>query len=151
MVYYLCKKKLEEKTISNAVEFMREYLGGMDNRYEEVSGLFYDALRHGYIHLATPKRVELQDKKILDFPFICYGWREDYLKVAKMRETQSTGSTVEIYRISLDLPLPYKDLLSATDKYAEDIRHNQALADIFRKTFENSPGTRIYDNCFRAY
>ena len=130
---YLYKGK---NSSSNAVEFMREYLGRVDKRYEEVSGLLYDALRHGYIHLATPKRIELQDKKILDFSFIRSGWREDYLKVAKMRETQSTGSTVDIYRLSLDLPLLYKDLLSAIDKYAEDIRHNEALSDIFRKTFE---------------
>ncbi len=130
---YLYKGK---NSSSNAVEFMREYLGRVDKRYEEVSGLLYDALRHGYIHLATPKRIKLQDKKILDFSFTRSGRREDYLKVAKMRETQSTGSTVDIYRLSLDLPLLYKDLLSAIDKYAEDIRYNEALSDIFRKTFE---------------
>lgn len=67
----------------NAVEFMREYLGRVDNRYQEVSGLIYDALRHGYIHLATPKRVKLQDGKVLDFLFIRSGQREECFKVTK--------------------------------------------------------------------
>ncbi len=70
----------------NAVEFMREYLGRVDNRYQEVSGLIYDALRHGYIHLATPKKVKLRDGKILDFLFIRSGKREEYLKITKMQE-----------------------------------------------------------------
>jgi len=120
----------------NAVEFMREYLGRVDNRYQEVSGLIYDALRHGYIHLATPKRVKLRDGKVLDFLFIRSGQREEYFKVTKMQELQRTGVRVDIYRLSLDLPLLYKDLLSAIDKYAEDIREKQELSDTFREALE---------------
>ncbi len=119
-----------------AVEFMREYLGRVDNRYEEVSGLLYDALRHGKVHLGTPKRIKLQDGEILDFLFIRSGEREDFLKVAKRQEMQSTGIEIDIYRLSLDLPLIYKDLLSAIDTYAEDIRGNQLLSDAFSKSFK---------------
>lgn len=120
----------------NAVEFMREYLGRVDSRYQEVSGLIYDALRHGYIHLATPKRIKLRDGKILDFLFGRSGRREEYLKVTKMQELQRTGVRVDIYRLSLDLPLLYRDLLAAIDKYAEDIREQQELSDTFREAFE---------------
>jgi len=120
----------------NAVKFMREYLGRVDNRYQEVSGLIYDALRHGYIHLATPKRVKLRDGKVLDFLFIRSGKREEYLKVKKMQEVQRTGAREDVYRLSLDLPLLYRDLLSAIDKYAEDIREKQELSDTFREAFE---------------
>ncbi len=119
----------------NAVKFMRKYLGKADKRYEEVGGLLYDALRHGYVHLATPKRIELQDGKILDFSFALAGQRQDHLKVTKREELERAGR-VEICRLNVDLYILYKDLLSAMDKYAEDIRHNQALSDTFWKAFE---------------
>lgn len=121
---------------SNAVEFMREYLGRVDNRYQEVSGLIYDAFRHGYIHLATPKRVKLRDGKILDFLFVHSGKREEFLKVTNRQELQGTGARVDVYRLSLDVPLLYRDLLSAIDEYAEDIREKQELSDTFREAFE---------------
>lgn len=121
---------------SNAVEFMREYLGRVDNSYQEVSGLIYDAFRHGYIHLATPKRVKLRDGKILDFLFGHSGKREEFLKVTNRQELQGTGARVDVYRLSLDVPLLYRDLLSALDEYAEDIREKQELSDTFREAFE---------------
>ncbi len=126
--------KGEGKSIC-AVEFMRKYLGEVDTRYEEVGGLLYDALRHGYIHLATPKRIGLQDGKILDFSFTVAGQRQDHLKVTKREELERVGR-VEICRLNVNLSILYEDLLSAMDKYAEDIRHNQALSDTFRKAFE---------------
>ena len=36
----------------------------------------------------------------------------------------------------MNVPLLYKDLLSAMDMYAEEIRHNQELSDVFWKAFE---------------
>ena len=130
---YLYKGSDESKY---AVEFIREYLGRIDPRYAEVGGLLYDGLRHGLIHLATPKRIELQDGKILDFSFHRSGQREDYLKIVKMPEKQSAGAIVDIFRLTLDIPLLYRDLLSAIDKYTEDIRVNQELSDVFNVAFE---------------
>jgi len=118
-----------------AVEFIREYLGRVDQRYAELGSLLYYTLRHGMVHLATPKRIRLQDGKILDFLFIRSRQREDCFKIVKIPEAQRTG-TVDIYRLTLDIPLLYRDLLSAIDMYAEDIRHNQALSDVFRGAFE---------------
>lgn len=120
----------------NAVEFMREYLGRIDSRYREVSGLIYDMIRHGYIHLATPKRIKLRDGEILDILFSRSGKREEYLKAVKMPEFPRTSSQVDIYRISLDLPLLYRDLLLAIDEYAEDVKEKQELSDTFREAFE---------------
>jgi len=120
----------------HAVEFIREYLGKVDRRYAEVGGLLYDALRHGMFHFATPKRIKLQDGKILDFLFTRAQRREDLFKIVKMPEKQRTGATYDIYRLTLDLPIMYKDLLSAIDKYAEDIKSNQELSDTFSKALE---------------
>lgn len=120
----------------NAVKFMREYFGRVDQRYQEGSGLIYDALRHGMVHLATPKRIQLQDGKILDFLFRRFTQREDYLKIRKMQEKQENGVIVDIYRLTLDISLLYEDLLSAIDKYAEDIRNDQGLSATFSQAFE---------------
>ena len=120
----------------NAVAFLRKYLGRVDKRYEKVGGLLYDALRHGLVHLATPKRIQLKDGRILNFSFGGIRQREDYLKVTKTPEIQRTGERVEIYRLFLDLSLLYEDLLSAINSFAEDISQNQELSDVSQKAFE---------------
>ncbi len=131
---YLYKGK---NSSSNSVEFMREYLGGIDPRYKKVGGLLYNALRHGYVHLVTPKRMQLKNGMILDFSFgsAIAGKRQDHLKVTKREEIERVGK-LEICRLFVNLSQLCEDLLSAMDKYAEDVRHNQALSDIFWKAFE---------------
>jgi len=118
-----------------AVEFIREYLGKVDQRYTELGGLLYYALRHGMVHLATPKRIKLEDGTILDFSFHRSGRREDYLKITKYPENSATSTIVYIYRLSLDIPLLYRDLLSAIDEYTEDIKVNTELSDVFTEAF----------------
>jgi len=130
---YLYKGKSFSK---NAVQFLRDYLGRVDKRYEEVGGLLYDAFRHGYVHLATPKRIQLRGGEIVDFQFSRAKERQDHLKVTKTQEIQRTGERVVIYRLSVDVDLLYEDLLSAIDIYADDIRHNPTLSDTFWKAFE---------------
>ena len=118
-----------------AVEFIRVYLGKVDQRYTEVGGLLYDALRHGMVHLATPKRIKLEDGAMLDFSFHRSGRREDYLKITKYPEKSTTSTIIYIYRLSLDIPLLYQDLLSAIDEYTKDIKVNQELSDVFIEAF----------------
>ncbi len=134
-----------------AVEFIREYLGRIDPRYAEVGGLLYDALRHGMIHLATPKRIELQDGSILDFLFTRTGKREIYLTIVKVPEKQLTSKTIG-YRLIMDLPMLYNDLLSAIDKYTEDIREYQELSDVFNVAFETrrepEKEKKLYDKSY---
>lgn len=126
-----------ENSSVNAVDFMREYLGRVDGRYREVSGLLYHAFRHGYVHLATPKRIKLRDRKILDFTFARSGEREKYLQIRKISEVDRiTGKTIDIYRLCIDLPLLYRDLLSAIDIYISDIENVQNLSDTCQQAFE---------------
>lgn len=133
---YLCAGGLSRRNLpEDAVKFLREYLGRIDPRYEEVGGLLYDTLRHGLVHLATPKRIVLKNGIVLDFSFTPAGRREEYLKVTKREEIERVGM-IEICRLSIDLSQLYEDLLSAIDTYAEDIRHNQGLSDIYWAAFE---------------
>ena len=129
---YLYKGKSVQ---ANAVNFMREYLGRVDERYKAVSGLFYYALRHGYVHLFTPKRIQLNDRMTLDFSFVSFSSSEKHLSVTKREEMERNGPLV-ICRLLINLTQLYEDLLSAIDKYTEDIRDNQELSDVFNVAFE---------------
>jgi len=129
---YLYKGK---NSSSNAVEFMREYLGRIEPRYKEVGGLLYDALRHGFVHLATPKRIQLKNGIILDFSFAPVGKPQYHLSVTR-REEIERGERLVICRLSVDLSRLYEDLLSAIDLYAQDICYNQELSEVFWKSFE---------------
>ena len=80
------------------------------------------------VHLATPKRIKLEDGTMLDFSFHRSGWREDYLKIVRYPEKDTV---FYIYTLSLDMPLFYRDLLSAIDEYTKDIKVNQELSDVF--------------------
>lgn len=53
----------------NAVKFLREYLGKVDSRYQEVGGLLYHLLRHGLIHRFIHKRLKLSNGTILGFRY----------------------------------------------------------------------------------
>ena len=129
---YLYKGKSVQ---ANAVNFMRDYLGRVDNRYKEVSGLLYYALRHGYIHLFTPKRLQLRNGMILDFSFVSFSTSQEHLSLTKREEIESEGR-VEICRLLVNVTQLYEDLLVAIDKYAEDIKKIQDLSDTFWEAFE---------------
>jgi hypothetical protein len=126
--------KGENKSV-HAVEFIRVYLGRVDQRYKEVGGLLYHALRHGMVHLATPKRIKLKDGRMLDFSFQRSGQRKDYLKITRYPEESVPSPIIYIYRLSLDILLLYQDLLSAIDEYAKDIGVNHELSDVFTEAF----------------
>jgi hypothetical protein len=117
-------------TVQNAVQFMREYLGRVDNRYNEISGLLYHALRHGYVHVFTPKQIQLQNGEKLDFSFAPYHRKTKHLSVRKTNENENV-----IYRWSIHVSQLFNDLLSAIDKYAEDINYDQDISDRFHRSF----------------
>lgn len=111
----------------DAVKFIREYLGRIDARYKEVGGLLYHMLRHGWIHKYTPKRLRMDDGGILDFLFSFSMSREQHL--SKTAEIEGAK------RLNISVSLLYNDLLSALDLFAEDVRQNQELSDVFKRAF----------------
>jgi hypothetical protein len=115
-------------TSAVAVEFLRKYFGRIDARYKEVGGLLYHMLRHGWIHRFTPKRLKLNDGTILDFQYSFDKNREQHL--SKIVEIQGAKT------LHISLSLLYYDLLSALDLFAENIRSNEDLSNIFKKAFE---------------
>lgn len=111
----------------HAVKFLREYLGRVDPRYKEVGGLLYDLLRHGWVHRFTPKRLKLDNGVLLDFQYSLDTNREDHIKMVEI---------VGAKRLLISLSLLYRDLLAAIDLFANDIRSNQDLSDVFQEAFQ---------------
>ena len=122
-----------ENTTKNAVLFMEKYFGRVDERYKEVSGLLYHALRHGYVHVFTPKRIGLQNGEKLDFSFVS-GGKAQHLELKTMEETERAGS-IKIHRLLVNVSKLFEDFNVAIDKYAEDIIHDQDTSDRFHKSF----------------
>ena len=123
-------------TGKNAVQFMREYLGRVDERYKEVSGLLYHSLRHGYVHVFTPKRIQLKNGGVLDFSFVSFHKTLKHLSLTQRVETEMPGN-IKIHRLLVNVSKLFEDFVLAIDKYAEDIVHDQEVSDRFRKSFES--------------
>ena len=124
-----------KNTSLNAVAFFRKYFTRVDKHYKSIAGLLYHCLRHGYVHIATPKRIRLRDGKLIDFLFSRHGRRAEHLKFKKMLDFLISGDRVDVYRLTIAIKIMYRDLLSAMDYYADDIRSNQETSDMFWHNF----------------
>lgn len=124
-----------EKTGKNAVLFMRKYLGRVDERYKEVSGLLYHALRHGYVHVFSPKRIQLKNGEMLDFSFVS-GGKAQHLELKTMEETEMHGK-IKIHRWLVNVTKLFEDFIIAVDRYADDIVQHQGVSDRFWQSFES--------------
>lgn len=124
-----------KNTVKNAVKFMRDYLGKVDKNYIEVSGLLYHALRHGYVHVFSPKRIQLKNGEMLDFSFVS-GGKAQHLELKTMEETERSGS-IKIHRLLVNVSKLYQDFIVAIDKYADDIVQDQEVSDNFWQSFES--------------
>jgi hypothetical protein len=124
----------DKNTRKNAVTFMRKYLGEVDPHYKEISGLLYYALRNGYVHVNTSKRIELKSGEELDFSFTTHHKKIKHLSILDRKEKETDRGAV-ICRMSVHVSQLYEDLLLAIDRYADDIAINQAISDKFQKSF----------------
>jgi len=125
---YLCSASASASdSVVNAVKFLRQYLGRVDEKYAKVGGLLYHLLRHGWIHRFTPKRLKLNNGTILDFQYSLDTNRERHLKMVEIQGAK---------KLLISLSLLYNDLLSAIESFAKDIRNNQDMSDVFRRAFE---------------
>jgi len=111
----------------NAVKFIKDYVGRVDARYQEVGGLLYHMLRHGLIHKSQPKRIGFQDGNILGLSFSDTKKRDQHLKITKGR--------CEL-RLKFSIALFYEDLLRAVDLYCDDIRSDQGLRNAYVRAWK---------------
>ena len=121
-------------TGKNAVLFMTEYLGRVDGRYKEVGGLLYHSLRHGYVHVFTPKRIQLKNGEMLDFSFVSFHKTLKHLSLTQREETEMHGN-IKIHRLLVNVTKLYEDFIIAIDKYTDDIVRDQEISNRFQNSF----------------
>jgi hypothetical protein len=97
--------------------------------------LLYIALRHGYVHLYTPKRIQLENGDSLDFSFVSSG-KAKHLTV-KTREEHGGSSNIKVHRMLINVTKFFEDFLTAVGNCAEDICLYNAPSDRFKKAFES--------------
>ena len=119
---YFCEG---ESTSASAVSFMRKYMGQIDPRYAEASGLLYHCIRHGWVHRSRPERLKLERGKLIRFLFSNDPSREGHLSLKRYADGN--------LHLVISLPLVYQDLKSAIDLYLRDIEQNGALLETSRK------------------
>jgi hypothetical protein len=132
---FLAGEISNKNTQTNAIKFIREYLGRVNKQYEEIGGLLYHALRNGLVHLATPKRIRLSNGEYLDFSFTTKHKIEPHLSLTKRKEREISGD-VTITRVLIHVSQLYEDLVLAIDMFADDIWHDQSISDKFKESFE---------------
>jgi hypothetical protein len=126
----------DKNTTTNAIAFMRKYLGQVDPRYKEISGILYHMLRHGYVHLFSPKRVTLKNNNIFDLSFCLGPDRQTHLDFTKRLETEWMEGKVVVYRMNVHVSQLYEDFISAFDTFGEEVFHDQKTSDKFEKSFK---------------
>lgn len=107
---------------SNAVEFVREYLGQVNSRYRDIGGLLYYAYRHGTIHEYEPKLIELNDGTKLAWCLI-----KGDAKQIHLTPRRDQG----ILTIRVHLTALYDDLNDAIDLFIQDLRVDPNLRQNF--------------------
>ena len=124
---YLYSGGLKSATSVNAVNFMREYFGKIDARYEKISGFLYHTLRHGLVHQGMAKRIKLKNGDTVDFVFAVSSTpkRVRHLSVSKKEEG---------VKFRFDIGLFYQDLMDAIEYYCSDILSSKKL----RTGYENA-------------
>jgi len=112
---------------SNAVAFMRDYMGLINKKYEEIGDLIYYIFRHGLMHTQMPKVINIDNVNV--------GWvitfnDEQHLKIS--------GIGRKPININLSPNKLYKDLILAIDLYIQDFDNElkkHHLLDSFKKGF----------------
>jgi len=95
-------------TSTNAISFMRDYMGQVNKKYKHISDLIYNVYRHGLMHSYMPKVLEI-DKKFV-------GWEITYNDDNHLRISKSKNDV----KISLSPNRFFQDLLKALVRYISD-------------------------------
>ena len=103
-----------------AVNFIRLYLGKVDEKYAMAGGFIYYMLGNGLIHESFPRSFNTGDGKMLRVTFSNTQETQKHLSV-----TQS-GDELELM---FSVTLFYKDLLDAIELYCLDMSRDKPLLD----------------------
>ncbi|MFC1946326.1 hypothetical protein ACFLXY_00225 [Chloroflexota bacterium] len=108
-----------------AVNFIRLYLGKVDEKYAMAGGFIYYMLGNGLIHKSYPRSFNTGDGRMLRFEFSNTQENQKHLSV-----TQSSNELRFMFLVDIF----YKDLLDAIDLYCLDMSRDRSLQEKYRLT-----------------
>lgn len=122
-----------------AVNFIRTYLGKIDEKYAMAGGFIYYMLGNVHVHKSYPGSFNTRDGRLLMIEFSGTRERRKHLSV-----TQSSDELRLIFGVNLF----YKDLLDALDLYCLDMRKDRSLQEKYRLAMNQLavPGDRFQIN-----
>lgn len=121
-----------------AKDFLRKFLGSVDNNYKLHGELLWEMYRNGTIHLYAPK--VLKDKSSRIIGWIVYKGprvaqiREETEAVIHLVPHRSPGQLDHVWQQPISIDSLYGDLISAIEGYAGIIPTSLDLQTNFRKS-----------------
>jgi hypothetical protein len=123
-----------------AVNFIRTYLGKVDEKYAMAGGFIYYMLGNGYVHKSYPGSFNTSDGRILKIQFPSTQERREHLLVTQFDDDE--------LRLIFSINLFYNDLLDAIDLYCRDMTEDRSLQEKYRlgRNQLTIPGDRFQIN-----
>ena len=109
---------------SNCVAFIKDYMGKINNQYNNIGDLIVLIFRHGLMHTQMPKVISVDGLNI--------GWVITYNDRDHLNVSTIGLKPINIYISPHQL---YLDLLNALDFYMTDLTSKPELLDNFKKGF----------------
>lgn len=102
-----------EDTSRAAVEFIRIYLGQVNEEYQNLGDVFYAIYRHGLAHTNMPKIITVNDKDV--------GW---ILTLGNEPHLVLSSEGLKDYNIWISPYQLYKDMIKGIDIYINDLKNS---------------------------
>jgi hypothetical protein len=111
-----------------AVNFIRTYLGKVDEKYAMAGGFIYYMLGNGLMHKSYPGSFNTGDGRMLRFEFSSTQEKQKHLSVTEPDNELKLMFNVTIF---------YQDLLKAIELYCLDLGGDRALLDRYQQVRRN--------------
>jgi hypothetical protein len=121
------------------VNFIRTYLGRIDEKYAMAGGFLYYMLGDGHVNNSFPRNFTTGDARTLKLEFSDIQENQKHLSIVQSENGLKLIFSVETF---------YNNLLDAMDLYCLDISRDRSLQDNYRLAWEQltEPGERFHIN-----
>ena len=122
-----------------AVDFIRTYLGRIDEKYAMAGGFLYYMLGNGHVHKSYPAIFKTGDARTLRFEFSDIQENRKHLSIFKSDNELKLIFSVDTF---------YNNVLDAIDLYCQDMSRDRSLQENYRLAWGQltEPGERFHIN-----
>jgi hypothetical protein len=121
------------------VNFIRTYLGRIDEKYAMAGGFLYYMLGNGRVHKSYPASFKTGDARTLRFEFSDIQENQKHLSIVQSDKELKLIFNVDRF---------YNNVLGAIDLYCLDMSRDRSLRENYRLAWEQltEPGERFHIN-----